>query len=70
MCYNRTYNKVRRDCMEDLWLIYNDKHPSFNDVLEKDNSVSIHHKNLQALAIEMFRVHSKTSRDSTRRFSG
>ena len=56
--------------MEDLWLIYNDKHPSFNDVLEKDNSVSIHHKNLQALAIEMFRVHSQTSRDSTRRFSG
>ena len=54
--------------MEDLWLIYNDKHPSFNDVLEKDNS--IHHKNLQALAMEMFRVHSKTSRDSRRRFSG
>ena len=29
--------------------------------IEKDNSVSMHHKNLQALAIEMFQVHAKTS---------
>ena len=29
--------------------------------MEKDNSVSIHHKNLQRLAIEMFKVHTKTS---------
>ena len=29
--------------------------------MEKDNSVSIHHKNLQALAIEMFKVHTKAS---------
>ena len=29
--------------------------------IEKNNSVSMHHKNLQALAIEMFQVHAKTS---------
>ena len=29
--------------------------------MEKDNSVSIHHKSLQALAIEMFKVHTQTS---------
>ena len=29
--------------------------------MEKDNSVSIHHKNLEALAIEMSKVRNKTS---------
>ena len=29
--------------------------------MEENNSVSIHHKNLQALAIVMFKVHTKTS---------
>ena len=29
--------------------------------MKKDNSVSIHHKNLQALVIEMFKVYTKTS---------
>ena len=41
--------------------MYNDKCSSFEDLLENDNSVSIHHKNLQALAIKMFKVHTKTS---------
>ena len=30
------------------------------DLLKKGNSVSIHHKNLQALAIEIFKVRAKT----------
>ena len=29
---------------------------TFNELLEKDNSVSIHYRNIQALAIEMFKV--------------
>ena len=44
-----------------LQLIYNDKRSLFEDLLEKDDSVSIHHKNLEALAIEMFKLHTKTS---------
>ena len=51
MCLNRTYNKITRLHEICLRLIYNDKRSSFEDVLEKDNSVSINHKNLQALAI-------------------
>ena len=62
MCHNRTYNnKISRLQERFLQLIYNDKRSSFEDLLEKDNSVSIQHKNLQALAIEMFKVHTKTS---------
>ena len=33
----------------------------FRGSLEKDNSVFIHHKKIQALAIEMFKIHTKTS---------
>ena len=59
MYLNRTYNKITRLHEICLRLIYNDKRSSFEDVLEKDNSVSINRKNLQALAIEMFNVHTE-----------
>ena len=62
MCHNRTYNnKINRLRERCLRLIYNDKHSSFEELLEKDNSVSIHHKNLHVLATEMFKVHIKSS---------
>ena len=62
MCHNRTYsNKINRLHEKCLRLIYNKKRSSFEDLLEKDNSVSINHKNLQALPIEMFKVQTKTS---------
>ena len=62
LCHNRTHkNKINRLHERCLRLIYSDKRSSFEDLLEKDNSVSIHHKNLQALAIEMFKLHTKTS---------
>ena len=62
MCHNITYNnKINRLHERCLRLIYNDKHSFFEDQLKKDNSVSIHHKNLHALVIEMFKVYTKTS---------
>ena len=33
--------------------MYNDKQSSFNDLLEKDGSVSIHERNLQVLATKI-----------------
>ena len=37
-------------------MIYNDKISHFEELLNKDNSVSIRHKNIHALAIEMWKV--------------
>ena len=39
-----------------LRLVYLDYTSSFEELLEKDNSVTIHTRNLQSLAIEMFKV--------------
>ena len=52
-------NKIKHLHGRCLRLIYSDKKSSYENLLEKDNSVSIHHKNIQALAIEMFKVKHK-----------
>ena len=50
MCHNRTNNnKIDRLHERCLRLIYNDKKSSFEDLLEKDGSVPIHHRNLRTL---------------------
>ena len=41
-----------------LRIIYNDKQSSFTELLSKDNSVSLHIRNIQRLAIEMFRFYN------------
>ena len=37
--------------------IYDDEKSFFKELLEKDSSVSIHHRNLRALAIEMYKIY-------------
>ena len=37
-------------------IVYNDYITSFKDLLKKDNPFKIHHKNIQSLAIELFKV--------------
>ena len=49
-------NKTNRLNERYLRIIYNDKTSTFKELLEKDNSVSIHYRNIQALAIEMYKV--------------
>ena len=39
-----------------LRLVYNDSMLSFEQLLSLDNSFTIHHRNLQKLAIEMYKV--------------
>ena len=52
-------NKINRLYERCLRIIYNDKcfeETSFEELLVKDNSVSIHHNNIYALAMEMYKV--------------
>ena len=57
MCHSReNNNKTNRLHERCLRIIYIDKRSSFNALLEKDGSVSIHERNIKILATEMFKV--------------
>ena len=55
----KSNNKFRHLHERCLRPIYSDKKSSYENLLGKDNSVSIHHKSIQVLAIEMFKVKHK-----------
>ena len=48
-----------------LPIAYRDYNSSFKDLLKKDNSVCIHHRNIQSLAIELFKVKKHLSNTIT-----
>ena len=50
---NNKINRLHERCLR---VIYNDKRSSFEKLLTNDNFVSIHHSNIQTLAIEMYKV--------------
>ena len=57
MCHSRAKNnKINRLHERCLRKIYKDKACTFEQLLEKDSSVSIHTRNLRFLAVEMFKV--------------
>ena len=57
MCHNRTNNSKINGLLERcLRLIYNDKKSSFKGLLEKDGSISIHHRTLRTLAVQLFKI--------------
>ena len=41
-----------------LRLVYNYRESTFEELVDKDNSFNIHHRNPQVLATEMYKVHS------------
>ena len=56
MLHSRRNNNIIRNLHERcLTLIYNNKKPSYEELLTKDGSVSIHHRNIQALATDFYK---------------
>ena len=57
MFHSRSFNnKINSFHERTLRVTYSDRSSSFENLLKKDNSVSIHHRNIQALVTEMFKV--------------
>ena len=55
-CSRRLNRRINHIHKRALRLVYDDYVSSFSDLLKKDKSVSVHHRNIQFLATEMFKV--------------
>ena len=55
---NNKINRLQERCLR---IIYSNKHSNFDKLLNKDNSVSIHYKNIHALAIELYKISNNMS---------
>ena len=60
---NNTINSIHERALR---ITYQDQTSTFPELLNKDYSVSIYHRNLQALAAEMFKIHRGLSPDILR----
>ena len=60
-CSRKMNRKINHIHERSLRLVYNDYTSTFNDLLIMDKSVCVHHRNLQQLAIEMFKVKNNLS---------
>ena len=62
MFHSRTLNnKINRLHERALRLAYKDSKATFEELLDMDKSVTIHHRNLQKLVTEIFKVKNKLS---------
>ena len=50
---NKKTNRLHKRCLQ---IIYGDNQSSFEEMQEKDSSVSLHERNIQILATEMYKV--------------
>ena len=60
-CSRKMNRKINHVHERALRLVYNDYHLTFGELLSKDKSVCIHHRNIHQLAIEMYKVKSDLS---------
>ena len=55
-CQRKSNNLINRIHERALRIAYNDYASTFNALLEKDNSIMIHQRNIHALALEIFKT--------------
>ena len=60
-CSREMNRKINHIHERSLRLVYNDYHSTFEELLKNDKSVSIHHRNIQQVAIEMYKVKNDLS---------
>ena len=62
MFHSRTLNnRINKLHERGIRLVYNDSHLTFEELLSKDNSYTIHHMNLEKLATEMYKIENNLS---------
>ena len=62
MCHSRTLNnRIDNIRLRALRIVYQDKKSSFEELLQKDNSVSVYMKHLQHLTTEIFKFKTSLS---------
>ena len=57
---NGKTNRLRERCLR---MVYNDKKTNFEELVVRDNSVSLHYRNIQSLAAKMYMVATGMSPD-------
>ena len=58
---NGVNNKINNLDERSLRIFYNDNNSSFKDLLKKDNSFTVHYRNIQSLAIDLFNAKENLS---------
>ena len=64
MFHSRTLNnRINKIHEKSLRIVYNDNNLTYEELLRKDNSFTVHERNIQALAIEMYKMCNNLSPD-------
>ena len=57
ICSRSVSNEINKLHERALKIVYDDYNSKFEELLTKDGSFTIHHKNIQTLEIELFKIH-------------